>query len=192
MEEYNEKAYSTKEISEHLEIGTSTLRKWCLSLEENGYDFARTEGNKRLFVEGDLVSLKYFKRLVQDERFSMENASKVIISRHSSKASESRTPSVLPQDDENKRSNERSDEMIQQLLEHMKKQEERMEQQEKFNKELLERLDRQQTYIEERLNERDNTLIQSLREVQETKQLIAAAKEEENKKGFFARIFGNK
>ncbi|MEM5595039.1 DUF3967 domain-containing protein [Niallia circulans] len=57
----------------------------------------------------------------------------------------------------------------------------------------MERLDQQQKYIEERLNKRDETLIQSLREVQETKKLIAAAeekREEESKKGFFQRLFG--
>lgn len=189
-----EKAYTTKEISEHLEIGTSTLRKWCLSLEENGYMFSRTEGNKRLFVDRDLLALKYFKKLVQGENFSLGNASKVIASRYEGEASEERTPAVLQENEDENRSLERSNEMIQQLVEHMKKQDEHIERQERFNKELLDRLDKQQTYIEERLNERDNKLMESLREARETKLLIAAAKEEnekeKNSKGFFSKLFG--
>lgn len=166
-----ERAYTTKEISDHLEIGTSTLRKWCLALEEKGYIFARTEGNKRLFIERDLLALKYFQKLVQGENFSLENASKVIVSRYEKEASESGTPSVPSTVNDEKRSLERSDELISFLMETVEKQE-------KFNMELLDRLDRQQTYIEERLNKRDELLMQSMRESQETKKLILAAQEE--------------
>ncbi|MGM0875621.1 MAG: DUF3967 domain-containing protein [Bacillota bacterium] len=76
-------------------------------------------------------------------------------------------------------------------MNYIEQQEERNEQQERFNKVLLDKLDQQQKYIEERFNKRDETLIQSLREVQETRKLIAAAKEkeEESKKGFFQRLF---
>lgn len=182
-----EKAYTTKEVSDHLEIGTSTLRKWCLSLEENGYLFSRTESNKRLFVERDLLALKYFKKLVQGENFSLGNASKIITSRYKEETSETRTPSVLREDEKEDRSVMRSEEVINKLMHHIEKQE-------KFNMELMERFDKQQQYIEERLEDRDNKLMQSIREVQETKKLIASAKEEhdqeKNNKGFFAKLFG--
>lgn len=59
-----------------------------------------------------------------------------------------------------------------------------IEQQQQFNKELLDRLDRQQEYIDKRLNERDKDLMQGIREIQEQKQ-IAAAKEEENKRSWW-------
>ncbi|WP_347552970.1 DUF3967 domain-containing protein (plasmid) [Pseudalkalibacillus hwajinpoensis] len=51
--------------------------------------------------------------------------------------------------------------------------------------------------IDERMNERTHThthikrLMESIREMQETKQMMVAAKEEE-KKGFLARWFGGK
>ena len=54
------------------------------------------------------------------------------------------------------------------------------EQQENFNKELIEQLKKQQSYIENSLLERDKKLMEALRETQETRKLIAAA--EENKK----------
>jgi ribosomal protein S9 len=51
------------------------------------------------------------------------------------------------------------------------------------NRTLIQRLDEQQTYIEERLNKRDELLVESLRETLETKKLlIATAKEQEREK----------
>lgn len=51
----------------------------------------------------------------------------------------------------------------------------------------------QQIYINNKLEERDRKLMESIRESQEVKQQllqIAAAQEDEKKKGFFARLFG--
>ncbi len=176
-----EKVYTTKEMSLTLNIGTSTLRKWCLSLEENGYTFLRAENNRRLFVERDLIALRYFQKLVQGENFSLENSSKVIISRYKSEASESGTPSVLVHDEEKNKDLKRSDEVMQSLLDHIDKQEQ-------FNRDLLERLDQQQKYIDERLEKRDNLLMDSLKESREERQRIAQA-EQESKKGWLARLF---
>lgn len=64
-----------------------------------------------------------------------------------------------------------------------------------FNNQLLERLDKQQTYIKESLEKRDQLLLESIRSVQEEKKAlleIAAAKESEKKKGFFSRLFSIK
>jgi hypothetical protein len=56
----------------------------------------------------------------------------------------------------------------------------------------LKRLEKQQKYIEERLNERDKMLVASLREslkeAQETRKLLVASQKEE-KKNFFKRLF---
>lgn len=203
MQEY-EKAYSTKEISLTLEIGTSTLRKWCLALEKSGYNFHRTgreDNNKRLFVERDLVALKYFKKLVQGENFPLENAAKVIVSKYEQQATELGTPSVLPLNGVEQRSSKRSDDLIDQLIEKVDQQNQHIMNQEQFNKELLDRLDQQQKYINERLNahedrliKRDELLMQSIRHSLETQKQLAVAKEkeitDEKKYGFWGRLFG--
>lgn len=68
---------------------------------------------------------------------------------------------------------------------------EMMQQQQQFNKTLVDRLDAQQRYIEESLNKRDQVLMQALQEMKESRLALAAAKEEEKqKKGFFSRLFG--
>ncbi|WP_407819317.1 hypothetical protein [Priestia megaterium] len=45
----NERAYWNHEVAEQLDIGTSTLRKWCLELEENEYVFTKGEQESQLF-----------------------------------------------------------------------------------------------------------------------------------------------
>ena len=183
----HERAYTTKEVSSFLDIGTSTLRKWCISLEENGYSFTRVDNNKRLFLERDLVSLKYYKKLLQDENFSMSNASKIVASKHTEEASDPRTPTVL----EEKPQNERSPSVLMnELLDHIKKQDERAEKQEEFNRHLLERINKQDELLEERLKERDKKLMETLNEARDAKQLLLEAKKENKEgKGFFAKLF---
>lgn len=190
MDSY-EKAYTPKEISLTLDIGDSTLRKWCIALESQGYQFIRNGQNKRVFVDANIVVLRHFKELVQNHSMQLNNAAMLVIDRFG-KGSFSQRTDVVPA--ENNRDLDRSyDEVIAKLMHYIEQQEERFEKQEQFNRTLLERLDQQQQYIEERLNKRDETLVQSLREVQETKKLIAAAeekREEESKKGFLQRLFG--
>ena len=189
-----EKAYTPKEVSLTLDIGTSTLRKWCLSLEENGYIFTRTDNQRRLYVERDLVVLKYYKKLVQGENFSLDNAAKVIVTKYKENPSETIAPIVPPKADIQMRDFERSREIIEDLLERAEKQEQFNEELMRFNRELLDRLDNQQEYINRRLEERDKKLMESLRQSQETKKLmleLAAAKEESEKnKGLWKRLFG--
>lgn len=182
IQEESEKAYTTKDVSDYLNIGTSTLRKWCISLEENGYMFSRVEHNKRLFIERDLIALRQLKTLIQEEHFSLTNASKVIISRHIGKASESRTPGVLQNHSDNTRSLpvliEALTEQIEQQNETMKKYESYIENQHEFNQTLMNRLEKRDKYIEERIEERDKRLLETLK-----------SKQEEKKKGFFSQIF---
>lgn len=167
-------------------------------MEKHGYTFMKNENNQRLFLEKDLVALRHYQTMVKENNFSMDNAGMVIASRFSSPFPNGSggVPAVKTEDEErlSARPDTRSDERIDKLIEHAEKQEQ-------FNKELLERLNEQQKYIEkqhyyieEKLKERDGNLMESLRTLQEAKQEmleIAATKEEEKpKQGFFARLFG--
>ncbi|MEI2357432.1 DUF3967 domain-containing protein [Mesobacillus zeae] len=178
-----EKAYSPKEISITLDIGDSTLRKWCIALEKSGYQFIRNDHNSRVFVEGDLIVLRHFQNLVKQHNMMLDNAANLVVDRFGKRAFEVGTGVVPAGNQEEQRDLTRSkEEVITQLLEHIKRQDE-------FNKELIARLDQQQKYIDERLekmdnrySERDSLLLQSIRETQETKQLLLEAKEEEQQK----------
>lgn len=179
-----EKSYTTKEISLTLDIGTSTLRKWCIALEENGYAFLRNTQNGRSFLERDIVALKHFGHLVQKENFTLENAGKIVSSKYQGDATRSRTPAVLQDEEKRERDFERYDEVINML-------QERIEKQDEFNRELLERLDKQQKYIEERLDERDKQLMESIKVSQETKkEILQLAAAQEEKKSIWSKLFG--
>ncbi|MCP3742792.1 MerR family transcriptional regulator, partial [Rossellomorea sp. BNER] len=65
-----------------LNIGDSTLRKWCISLEEHEYFFSRTDNNRRMFFDKDIIVLKHLRELVQVQFLSLENASKVVTSKY--------------------------------------------------------------------------------------------------------------
>jgi DNA-binding transcriptional MerR regulator len=192
MEQNYEKAYTTKEVSTTLDIGDSTLRKWCLALEKNGYKFIRNDQNKRLYTDRDLVALRHFQVLVQQNNFPLDNAALVVSAKYTGEPTESGTGIVLQNSEKGNRSPMRSDnEAMEKLMEHIQVQQEYIERQEQFNKELLDRLDKQQKYIDERLNERDKALTSSIRELQksneEIKQLNAA---EPERKSIFSRLWG--
>ena len=171
--------YSPKDMADILGIGDSTLRKWCIALEENELFFARTENNKRLFTDQDIVILKNFRDLVKVQNMSIENAAMIVASKYK----DIRRTVFRSKNSENGESS---------LPDAYTKIFEEMEQLRELNRQLLLRLDEQQKYIEQRLNwmdeqieRRDELLMQAIREQQETRKLLAAAKKEESKKRFF-------
>ncbi|MDK8747563.1 DUF3967 domain-containing protein [Streptococcus agalactiae] len=185
MDNIHEKAYSPKEISLVLDIGDSTLRKWCLALEKNGYGFIRNDKKSRVFIESDIVVLKHFQFVVKEHNMQLDNAAKLVTGRFGKGAFEVGTGVVLA---EQEQEIARPDsEILNTLLEHIRTQEE-------FNRELVQRLEQQQKYIDERLEQRDQKLMESLRDNQEVKKTLLqiAADQEERKKGFFGRFFGKK
>lgn len=169
-----ETPYSSKEVTARLDIGESTLRKWCLALEEQNYNFLRTAQNKRMFSEKDLFVLGQFKILVQEKNLSMQNAAEIVAARYSE--------DLFPNQTEIERRESNSFSALGEIKKEIQDLKE-------LNRELLQRLSEQQKYIEKRLEERDRLLMQAIRESQETKKLIAAAREE-NKKSFWSRLFG--
>jgi DNA-binding transcriptional MerR regulator len=181
---YKTAAYSPKEIAGMLNIGDSTLRKWCIALEEHEYFFTRTDNNRRMFFDKDIIVLKHLRELIQVQNLSLENASKVVTTKY-------KQDKEQPSAQQNSNNDDRSLESdTQKILA-------RLEQLENFNKTLLDTIDKQQKYIEERLDKheermekRDSMLMESLRESQETKRLMLEAKEESEKKKNRKGIFG--
>lgn len=52
----NERAYSSKEVSEEVGIATPTVRKYGQILERFGYEFLK-DGERRIFVQSDIEAL---------------------------------------------------------------------------------------------------------------------------------------
>lgn len=169
-----EKAYWTHETAKYLDIGESTLRKWCIELEKNGYTFVKGAMDSRAFTDNDLTALTYFKQLYKVKKHTKEQAAKAVIEKFSNEGVNERTTPVPM---ENDRSYENLEKMVKNLLEHTKKQEE-------FNKALLKRLDNQERYIKESLENRDKLLLETIRESQEEK----AAALEKKKRPWYKRF----
>jgi len=167
--EGTETPYSAKEIVARLDIGDSTLRKWCLALEEQNYNFIRTDQNKRMFTEKDSYVLTQFKHLVKDKNMSINNAASIIAAKYLKDvfANETEIEQVFEPAFANETDKELKAE-IEQLRE--------------MNRQLLTMLDEQQKYIENRFNQQEALIKDSIQQSQETKQLLieTTAKEQES------------
>ncbi|MGF1438737.1 hypothetical protein ACQUW6_32090 [Bacillus thuringiensis] len=53
----NQLIYSSKDVAAILKIQESTLRKYCIMLEEVGYKFHKNELGHRGFLNGDVVAI---------------------------------------------------------------------------------------------------------------------------------------
>lgn len=179
--------YTPKDIKMALDIGDSTLRKWCLAIEENDFFFDRTDNNRRIFSDRDLVMLKHFKNLVQVQNMSAKNASIIVVSKYKNKPS-------FKENSENSVPQVRSDnENMEEMRSFIEEQRAHIEKQEEFNRMLLDRLEEQQRYIDERLESRDQKLLETMNQMQEQKKLELEQKdkelEEEKNKSIWSRLF---
>lgn len=162
--------YNSNDVATLLKIQESTLRKYCLMLEEAGYKFHKNEFGHRGFLNDDVIALKRLLEIKKHPDMTLKQACNAVVSWLKDK-------SVTDHDTTDITKNERHNDSYEELLNRF---EAFTEQQENFNKELIEQLKKQQSYIENSLLERDKKLMEALRETQETRKLIAAA--EENKK----------
>ncbi|MEX3625872.1 DNA-binding protein [Viridibacillus arvi] len=64
MEMENEFGYFSKDVSIELEITASTLRRWSIELEKEGYSFSRNDRNQRIYFERDYSAFKELKKLL--------------------------------------------------------------------------------------------------------------------------------
>ncbi|TYS55794.1 MerR family transcriptional regulator [Bacillus infantis] len=165
--------YPPKDLSILLDIADSTLRKWAIALEEQEYFFSRTDKNKRLFSDRDVIVLKHLRNLVQVQNMSLQNAAIIVASKYKE---EFKTASEQENSTNGIRSGEGD---IQSILEQMELMRNQQEQLITMNQQLLQRLDEQQKYIDERLETRDKLLLESFREIQKSNQLLLTQQKEE-------------
>lgn len=182
---HQEKYYPSKEVCEIFDISSSTLRKWCLSLEKYGYTFTRTTQNRRLYIDNDIDALKSLKELIQDKNMSLENATIIVVSRFKQDDDSSRSSAITPSVRE-----DNNNELLNMLTQHIERQEEHIKKQESFNQELLKRLDEQSKYIDDRINQRDQSLMETLnRMTEQRKEEIRLLEESKENKGWLAKLF---
>lgn len=168
--------YWGSEVAKTLGIGSSTLRKYCLALEEVGYPFERGNNNSRIFYHKDVATLERLVKAMNKKNVTLEQAVNL----------------AMASVEENEIATVATD--IVADTEHIKALTERIERLEQLNLELIQRLDQQSKFLQEtdaqriiREEQRDIQLMQVLREIQDSKRLITAS---EQRKSFWGRLFG--
>lgn len=184
--------YSTKDMARLTDIAESTVRKYALLLEKNGYSFMRNANGNRVFTENDIKIFLELKATPKEEK-SIEHIASDIADKYTTKVKKAVTSNEDVSDDMQLNKGVSAD-MLTILIEKVNDLTDTNQKQTELIEELFMRLDQQQKYIEERLEERDRKLVESLRQSQEEKLALLemAATQEEKKKGFLARLFGSK
>ncbi|MDQ0862394.1 MerR family transcriptional regulator [Bacillus sp. V2I10] len=184
--------YFSKYVCEQLGVTAPTLRRWSQTMESCGHVFEKNGQNQRIYYEKEMKLLRDLKKLV-DRGQPVEAAAKYLIEGGENKREQAASDQA---DNERTKDDQVQSSDIEKKLDTVL---ERLEQQERFNRELVLKLDAQQKYIDDSLKKRDQQLVTALRELQEAKKLAAPTKEEEepskeNKdekpKGWFSRLFG--
>ena len=168
--------YWGSEVAKNLGIGSSTLRKYCLALEEAGYPFERGNNNSRIFYHTDVATIERLVTAMNKKNVTLEQAINL----------------AMASAEENEIATVATDSVAD--TEQIKTLSERIERLEQLNLELIQRLDQQSKLLQEtdaqriiREEQRDIQLMQVLREIQDSKRLIAVS---EQRKSIWSRLFG--
>jgi len=204
MSEINNFVYKTSEVLKKLNLKDSVFKKYVSTLEKEGYVFQRNNLGHRLFTEEDIKALELFLELISYDGMTIESVAKQIGKTNQKNletkgydditSSSGKGHDVIIEDD----SNSHDAMTLMNVL--LKEQEQRfvklLQQQEHLFKNEVQNIKNNQTQevhelkrmLIERLDERDGIekrdelLIKVMREVQETKKLVATSQEKNKKK----------
>lgn len=168
----NEKWLSVIDIEKQTNIPDATIRRY---IRNHGHHLQIKKRGKSYLIAGDSISIIQKIRELYDKGKQSEDVDETL--RHMN------IPVTITMTDDEKEVTVNASEVLIQLQKDM-------DEQKKFNQSLLETLQKQNEYINTKLEERDRKLIESLREIQETKkQIAAAAMPVEKKTGFWSKLF---
>lgn len=193
MSDTNNFVYKTGEVLKRLDLKDSVFKKYVFSLEKEGYSFQRNNLGHRLFTEEDIKALEMFLELISYDGMTIESVARKIgtankkqiepmghdvmtgndIDGHDAmtlmsvllKEQEQRFVRLLQEQEQTFKNEIQAikDSQIQEVYE--------------LKKTLLERMD-DDTGTEKR----DEILIQVMRDIRETKKMVAASQEDNKKK----------
>ncbi|MCU5214266.1 DUF3967 domain-containing protein [Bacillus paranthracis] len=190
--------YSPSDVAEQLGIQSSTLRKYADVLEKEGYTFIKNERGHRKYRESDVMVFRKVINLKNDTDMTLENATKQIVSwhqgvevlpleRHEVERYEEPDFNATPLQamiQEQKEVIEKQNYLLQELNKRLADQDQRFTQRESELLSAIQSIQDSQKLIATNSSEdiaknqgRDEMLMQTIREVQEVKKMIAASKD---------------
>jgi len=185
-------------VAEQLGIQSSTLRKYADVLEKEGYTFIKNERGHRKYRESDLMVFRKVITLKNDTNMTLENATKQIISwyqgvevlpleRHEIERYEEpdfNATTLQTMIEDQKVVIEKQNDLLQELTKRLAEQDQRFTQRESELISAIGTLQESQSLIAMNISEDiaknqsyDEMLMQTIREVQEVKKMIAASNE---------------
>ncbi|TCN05300.1 DNA-binding transcriptional MerR regulator [Bacillus sp. BK006] len=159
--------------------------------KEFNLQIQRTEGGHRRYTKNNIDLLIEIKKRIQEQNWSYKMVNQWL-------QGEVITEAIDIQSNLEKKVDS-LESKVQELLDRSEKDErfqlaliQRLDEQGRLIKSLTEKLDYQDQYIENNLEKRDEKLTTAIREINDTKKLIAAAQEnlEQKPKGFWNKFFG--
>ncbi|WIY59716.1 DUF3967 domain-containing protein [Bacillus arachidis] len=190
--------YSPGDVAEQLGIQSSTLRKYADVLEKEGYTFIKNKRGHRKYRESDVMVFRKVINLKNDTDITLENATKQIVSWHQG-------VEVLPLErheieryeepnfnattlqtmiQNQKEVIEKQNDLLQELTKRLAEQDQRFIQRESELLSAIQAIQESHALIAMNTSEdmvknqgRDKMLMQTIREVQEVKKIIAASKD---------------
>jgi biotin operon repressor len=203
------KEYATKDISNMVGIASPTVRKYAQALEKAGYSFMKNEKGFRIFLDKDIFAFNEIKNMSKKTAMPVEKVAEMIVFNKQQgiqHEATSDTPEIIESDSAIKGDIVQYDSRYNELMDKLSKLDmlddivNELQEQKAFNNKLLEKLDQQQKYIDEKLDsidqrliKRDTLLVDSMRATLETKQAqmeAAATQQKEKNKSIWARLFG--
>lgn len=190
--------YSPGDVAEQLGIQSSTLRKYADVLEKEGYTFIKNERGHRKYRESDVMVFRKVINLKNDTDMTLENATKQIVSwhqgvevlpleRHEIERYEEPDFNATPLQEmiqDQKEVIEKQNYLLQELNKRLAEQDQRFAQRESELLSAIQSIQDSQKLIATNSSEdiaknqgRDEMLMQTIREVQEVKKMIAASKD---------------
>lgn len=159
----NEFGYFSKDVASELDITTSSLRRWSIALEKEGYIFYRNENEQRIYFEQDFKAFRELKKLLSNS-VPFTDAIRAIASTDFKNKNARQTPSV------HSKTIRLSECELQKIIKN------------EIEKERETLLDLFQEKLNNTLEIRDRILMQQMKNsLDENKKLVIAATKESNK-----------
>ncbi|EEM86461.1 DNA-binding protein [Bacillus thuringiensis serovar vazensis] len=189
--------YSPSDVAEQLGIQSSTLRKYADVLEKEGYSFIKNERGHRKYREIDVMVFRKIINLKNDTDMTLENSTKQIVSwyqgievlpleRHEVERYEEldfNATTLQTMIKDQKEIIEKQNDLLQELTKRLTEQEQRSIQRESELLSAIQTIRESQELIAINTGEdvgrnqnRDEMLMQTIREVQEVKKMFIASK----------------
>ncbi|CAI8704393.1 MULTISPECIES: DUF3967 domain-containing protein [Bacillus] len=179
----DEIVYSASEVYKRLGISDSTLRKYMEVLQREGFTVKKDKRGRREYTEHDVMVIEKLIELNKHDGMTLEKAAKMI-----TQQLEKINPDLIKEESEEtdlipfyiqQQLQQQYNVMAQEMNRSMSEMEKRLsEQAEQRSKRIGESIEQYNERVEERLEARDETLMKTLREIQEAKKLMQEYREE--------------